>query len=166
MKNHFSIVVWMMVVSVFMKMTVYLANWQFTNYEKVYFFGNLFVMMVGIFFGIRLFKTLVQGKTTFLADIKIGMKVAGMYAVFMSLFVYIYYSYIDPSYFDIKLADQLKLAEAAGITGKDLQLRRETGEFVLSPYFQSTVTLILYLLLGTFYSSIITFFVRKVRHES
>ncbi|MBL4710723.1 MAG: DUF4199 domain-containing protein [Flavobacteriales bacterium] len=166
MKSHFSIVVWMMVVSVFMKMAVYAANLQFTGYEKIYFFGNLFVMMVGIFFGIRLFKSIVEGKTTFLADIKTGMKVAGMYAVLMSLFVYAYYTYIDPTYFDLKLADQLKLAEGAGITGKDLQLRKETGAFVLSPYFQSTVTLILYILLGVFYSSIITFFVRKVRRES
>ena len=166
MKTHFSIVIWMLAISMLMKMIVFMMGWQFTGYEKIYFFGNLFVIMTGVFLGIRLFKSLTPNKTTFIADLKAGMKVVGMYAVLMSFFVYIYYSYINPSYFDVKLNDQLNLAENAGITGKDLQQRKETGKFVLSPYFQSTVTLILYLLLGTFYSSIITFFVRKVRSEA
>lgn len=167
MKSHFSIVVWMLVVSIFMKMGVFAANLQFTPYERIYFFGNLFVIMVGVFLGIRLFKELSPQKTGFIADVKAGMKVVGLYAVLMSFFVYFYYSFIDASYFPTKIADQIQLLEESGrVTGKELTQSRETASFILSPYFQSTVTLILYLLLGTFYSSLITFFVRKVRHEA
>ena len=166
MKTHFSIVVWMLVVSIFMKMAIYAGNWQFTGYERVYFFGNLFVIMIGVFLGIRLFKAISIEKTGFMADIKAGIKVAGMYAVLMSLFVYLYYSFIDPSYFPLKIEDQLRLLQESGrATGDELVQSRETAQFILAPYFQSTVTLILYLLLGTFYSSIITFFVRKIRNE-
>jgi len=166
MKTHFSIVVWMLVVSIFMKMVVFAANLQFTGYERIYFFGNFFVIMVGVFLGIRLFKEISSEKTKFLADVKAGIKVAGMYAVFMSLFVYLYYSFIDPSYFPTKIDDQMRLLEESGrASGNDLVQSRETAGFILAPYFQSTVTLILYLLLGTFYSSLITFFVRKVRKE-
>ena len=166
MKTHFSIVVWMLVVSIFMKMAVFAANWQFTGYERIYFFGNLFVIMIGVFLGIRLFKALSPEKTGFMADVKAGIKVAGMYAVLMSLFVYLYYSFIDPSYFPLKIEEQMRLLEESGrASGNELVKSRETAQFILAPYFQSTVTLILYLLLGTFYSSIITFFVRKVRNE-
>ena len=169
MKTHFSIVVWMLVVSIFMKMVIFAIHLQFTAYERVYFFGNLFVIMVGVFLGIRLFKSLNKEKTSFIADVKAGMKVVGIYAVLMSVFVYVYYSFIDPSYFDIKLADQISLATIhAEETGEKLSIKQieDTGKFILSPYFQSTVTLILFLLLGTFYSSLITFFVRKVRNEA
>ena len=156
----------MMVVSVFLKMTVYAAGLQFTVYEKAYFFLNLFVLMTGIFLGIRLFKNIQPVKTSFLADVKAGMKVASMYAVLFSVFIYIYYNNIDTSYFEIKLQNQLKVAEENGFTTQDLSKAKETGEFILSPYFQSTVTLIGFILLGTFYSSILTFFMRKVRRES
>ena len=167
MKTHFSIVVWMLVVSIFMKMTIFAANLQFTGYERIYFFGNLFVIMIGVFLGIRLFKNISPDKTGFLADVKAGIKVAGMYAVLMSLFVYLYYSFIDSSYFPLKIEEQMRLLEESGrATGDELVKSRETAQFILAPYFQSTVTLILYLLLGTFYSSLITFFVRKVRNEA
>ena len=165
MKSHFSIVIWMLAISMFMKMLIYVGRYQFTNYENIYFFGNTFIIMIGIFMGIRLFKAQMPSKTSFLADVKAGMKVAGMYAVFMSGFVYVYYNYIDPSYFEIKLANQMELLAANGAEKGALKKAKDTGEFVLSPYFQSTVTLILFILFGTFYSSIITFFVRKVRNE-
>lgn len=166
MKSHFSIIIWMLAISMLLKMLVYAGGYQFTGYEKVYFFGNLFVLMIGIFMGIRLFKSQMEEKTSFLADAKAGMKVAGMYSVLMSIFVYVYYSYIDPAYFEIKLASQMELMSAKeGVTKAAVNNARKTGEFVLSPYFQSTVTLILYLLFGTFYSALITFFVRKVRNE-
>jgi hypothetical protein len=156
----------MLAVSMLLKMLVFAGGYQFTGYEKIYFFGNLFVLMIGIFMGIRLFKDQTEGITTFLADAKAGMKVAGMYSVLMSVFVYIYYTHIDAAYFEIKLADQMELMAAKdGVTPLGLEKARETGEFVLSPYFQSTVTLILYLLFGSFYSALITFFVRKVRNE-
>ena len=157
----------MLVVSIFMKMTIFAANLQFTGYVRIYFFGNLFVIMIGVFLGIRLFKNISPDKTGFLADVKAGIKVAGMYAVLMSLFVYLYYSFIDSSYFPLKIEEQMRLLEESGrATGDELVKSRETAQFILAPYFLSTVTLILYLLLGTFYSSLITFFVRKVRNEA
>ncbi len=165
MKSHFSIVIWMLAVSMLLKMLVYAGGYQFSNVEYVYFFGNPFIIMVGIFLGIRLFKKQMPEKTTFIADVKSGMKVASMYAVLMSLFVYIYYSYIDSAYFEIKLGNQLELMVENGATPQNLKKARETGEFFLSAYFMSTVTLVGFIILGTFYSSLITFFIRKVRNE-
>jgi len=159
MKSSFSIVVRMLIVSVLLKMLIFSMNLQFTNYEKVALFGNIFILMAGIFFGIRLFKTQAGEKTSFVADFKAGMRVASTYAIFMCAFVYLYYSIIDPTYFDSKLAAQLTLAEGNGM---DVENARQTGKFVLSPFFQSTITLIGFILLGTFYSSILPFLMRKI----
>ena len=103
MKSTFSIAVWMMVVSVLLKMITYVNEWQFTDYERVAIFGNVFVLMTGVFLGIRLFKRKAVDKTTFFDDFKAGMRTAAMYAILMTAFVYTYYSIIDPTYFDIKL---------------------------------------------------------------
>lgn len=160
MKSTFSIAVWMMVVSVLLKMITYVNEWQFTDYERVAIFGNVFVLMTGVFLGIRHFKRKAVDKTTFFDDFKAGMRTAAMYAILMTAFVYTYYSIIDPTYFDIKLKNQLVIASENEM---DLEQVKKTGEFVLSPFFQSTITLIGFLLLGSFYSGIITFLVRKMR---
>lgn len=166
MKTHFSIVVWMLVVSMSLRMLIFIQHWQFTKWEYIYFFGNPLVMMTGIFMGIRLFKQLSQTKTTFLADVKSGMKVAGMYSVLMAAFAYLYYSYIDGEYLITKLNTQIQTAIENGATASNVTKHQENGDFFLSAYFMSTVTLVGFIILGTFYSSLITFFVRKVRSEA
>lgn len=162
MKTNFSIVVWMMVFSVLLKMLIYFFNLQFTGYERMALFGNVFILMSGVYLGIKLFKKTETNKTVFLQDVKAGMRVASLYALFMTLFVYFYYSKIDPTYFDQRLASQLSLAEE---NGANLANAKEMGEFVLSPYFQSTITLVGFLILGSFYASIITFLLRKFNFE-
>lgn len=159
MKTSFSIVVWMLAVSILLKMFIFSMDLQFTNYERITFFGNIFILMAGIFFGIRLFKIQSATNTSFVSDFKAGMRIASTYAIFMCAFVYLYYSMIDPTYFSSKLAAQLAQAEGSGL---DMENARKTGEFVLSPFFQSTVTLIGFILLGTFYSSILPFLMRKI----
>ena len=166
MKTHFSIVVWMLVVSMSLRMLIFIQHWQFTSWEYLYFFGNPFIMMTGIFLGIRLFKQLNESKTSFLADLKAGMKVAGMYAVLMAAFAYLYYSFIDSEYLIMKLESQIQIVIKNGANQGDVLKHRENGRFFLSAYFMSTITLVGFIILGTFYSSLITFFVRKVRNEA
>lgn len=163
MKSTFSIAVWMMVFSVLLKMITYANEWQFTDYERIAIFGNVFVLMTGVFLGIRLFKKNIVESTSFFDDFKAGMRTAAMYAIFMTAFVYLYYSTIDPTYFDLKLKNQLIVANENGM---DLEQVKKTGEFVLSPFFQSTITLIGFLLLGSFYAAIITFLIRMTKGKS
>ncbi len=165
MKTHFSIVVWMLVVSMSLRILIFAQNWQFSSWEYLYFFGNPFVMMTGIFLGIRLYKQLNEKKTSFLSDVKAGMKVAGMYAVLMAAFAYLYYSFIDSEYLMLKLEAQIQTAIENGANDGNVTKHRENGSFFLSAYFMSTITLVGFIILGTFYSSLITFFVRKVRNE-
>lgn len=168
MISNSAIAIRMTAASVFMKMIVYTMNWQQTNYEKVYFFMNVFILMTGIFFGIRNFKKMETVKTNFMEDLKAGMKVAAMYAIFLSLFMFFYYKIIDPTYFALRLEEQLNAAResnlSAGISEQiNIEQVRQTGEFVLSAFFQSTITLIGFIILGSFYSSLIAFFLRKIK---
>jgi len=162
MKTNFSIVVWMMVFSVFFKMLIYFLNLQFSGYERAVIFGNVFILMTGVYLGIKLFKKEEASKTTFLQDVKAGMRIASLYAVFMTGFIYLYYSSIDSTYFDQRFADQMSLVEPNNPNFDNI---KQTAEFVLSPFFQSTVTLIGFLLLGSFYAAILTFLLRKFRFE-
>ena len=150
----------MTAISIFLKMLVFTLHWQQTPYERIYFFANVLILMTGIFFGIRHFKKTIETKTEFIQDVKAGMKVAALYAIFMTVFVYIYYKFIDAEYFKLKLEKQLQLAKENNI---DLKRAREMGQFALSAFFQSTVTLIGFMFLGSFYASLITFFIRRVK---
>jgi hypothetical protein len=156
----------MLAASILLRLIVFANNWQFTKFENIYFLGNTLILMTGVFFGIKFFKQKQPVKTKFLEDIKAGMKVAGLYSLCLTFFAYCYYSFIDSTYFATKIQNQVNLAVEGGASGGDLVKMKETMAFVLSPYFQSTVTLILFVLLGAFYSSLITFFVRKARMES
>ena len=158
--SNSAIAIRMVALSVFLKMLVYAMHWQHTSYERIYFFANVLILMSGIFFGIRQFKKSMNAKTDFLQDVKAGMKVAALYAIMMTLFVYIYYKFIDTGYFQVKLENQLELARQNDL---DVEKAREMGEFALSAFFQSTVTMVGFLMLGSFYASIITFFLRRIK---
>jgi len=156
----------MLAISILLKLSIYFNSLQFTSYETVAIFANLLVLMSGVFFGIRLFKSQQKEATKYVEDFKAGMRVAAVYALLFAIFLYVYYAYIDPSYFEIKLLKQLELAQNQG--NVDLTKAKEMGEFILSPYFQSTISLLGFLILGSFYAGIISFLMRKFsgfRHD-
>jgi amino acid transporter len=149
----------MLAISFLLKLSVYFNSLQFSTFENVALFANIFVLMTGVFFGIRLFKSQQKEATSYIDDFKAGMRIAAVYALLMSIFLYVYYAHIDPTYFEIKLQNQLEAAQNQ--ENIDLAKAQEMGEFILSPYFQSTVSLLGFLILGSFYSALIAFLVRK-----
>lgn len=160
-KNRRSILASMLAISFLLKLSIYFNDLQFSTSEKVAIFANIFVLMTGVFFGIRLFKSRQKEETAYLDDFKAGMRIAALYALFMAFFLYIYYEYIDPTYFQIKLEQQFEAVQNQ--ENIDLSKAKEMGEFILSPYFQSTISLLGYLILGSFYSALIAFLVRKFK---
>ncbi len=137
-------------------------DWQFTDYEKIYLFGNFFVMMWGIYSGIRLFKKNAKEKTVYLTDLKAGMRIASVYALLMSAFVYLYHSQIDTQYFELKMEERIELTIEQGA---DIEQAKKSMEMVFTPFFQSTITLIGFLILGSFYASMLAFLVRRISKE-
>ncbi len=149
----------MLAISILFKMAVYFNGLQSTSFDKVGRFANIFILMSGVFFAIRLFKSQTKEATKFLDDVKAGMRIASLYAICMAAFLYFYYEYIDPNYFgELSISHQIEGQEADEATRKRIQ---EGAEFVRSAYFNSTISLVGFLLLGSFYSAIIAFLVRK-----
>ena len=160
-KTVFSTAVWFTVFSVLLKMIIFFSEQQFTDFDLYLGLGYVFLLMTAIFITIRNHKLKVGGTSAFVDDFKAGMKVTALYAILMSAFIYSYYTFIDPDYFTIMLQQKVAEAEAAGNT--NIEEVQKAGEFVLSPYFQSTVSLVIFLIIGGFYSALITFFVRKMK---
>lgn len=160
MKTPFSIAVWAVLASVIVKMLVFISNNQFTQIGRYSIFINIFIIMIAVFLGIREYKRQMGNRSTYLEDFKHGMKTAAWFAILLSIFVYCYYSFIDTEYFPQLLQQRLELAESQNF---DVEKARETGEIFLSPFFQTTITLMGFILLGAFYSALIAFFVRKMK---
>ena len=161
--SPFDIAVRMLLVSIIFKMIVFFASKQFTFYESIAIFINIFVLMTGVFLGIWNYRKLLNAPQSFTDYLKEGMKVAALYAILMTAFVYVYYTFIDSTYFYLKLAKQSALLEESGRATQEIKQATETMKVVLTPFFQSTITLIGFLLLGSFYASIITFLLRKFK---
>ena len=85
-----------------------------------------------------------------------------LYALGMSAFLYTYYAIIDPTYFDAQLSmvDESTMGTVAE-KAENLENYKKQREFVTSPYFNSTISLVGFLILGSFYSALIAYLVRK-----
>ncbi len=158
MKNSFSIAVWMLAASVLIKMSIYLTGNQFTTIGEYAIFANIFVLLVGIFIGLRAHKQKILNQSSFVEDFKESMKVTANFVVLLAIFTYAYYSWIDPSFFEIRLSEQVQIAKDSGMNVEQV---RQTGETILDPFFHTTITVLGFLLLGSFYSAMLCFLVRK-----
>lgn len=158
-KNRRSILASMLAISILFKMMVFFNDLQGEPFDRIGRFANIFVLMSGVFFAIRLFKSQEEKATEYLDDFKAGMRIAALYAIAMAAFLYLYYEFIDPTYFEsYPLGAEEKTKEMAG---EELAKAKETLEFAKSAYFNSTISLLGFLLLGSFYSALIAFLVRK-----
>ncbi len=160
-KSSFSIAVWFVLLSVILKMIVFVMALQFTKVDLFMSLGYVFFLMTAIFIAIRRHKIQFGSSSTFGEDFKAGMKVTAFYAILMSVFLYAYYTYIDPDYFTIMLQQKVAEAEVAGNT--NIEQIKQAGQNVLSPYFQSTASLVIFMLVGGAYSLLITYLVRKMK---
>lgn len=158
-KNKRSILASMLAISILFKMAVYFNGLQGETFDQIGRFANIFVLMTGVFFAIRLFKSQEEKPTAYLDDFKAGMRISALYALGMAAFLYLYYEFIDPQYFDL----YMKGSESSDLEleGEELEKAQETIAFAKSAYFNSTISLIGFLILGSFYSALIAFLVRK-----
>lgn len=164
-KNKRSILASMLAISFLFKLAVYFNDLQGTSFDKAGKFANIFILMSGVFFAIRLYKSQEKEPTPFLSDFKAGLRIAALYAICMAAFLYGYYELIDPGYFGPLEMPNL---DEQGISKEDQIKAREAIEFARSAYFNSTISLLGFLIMGSFYSAIIAYLVRKFsgfRHQ-
>jgi len=146
------------------KLILFLADLPQEQMAMFTIFVNLFIVLVGSFFTVRKFK-MITSPSDMKSDVKAGMKTTTLFALFMSVFVFIYYNYVDTHYFPQLIADRVELATDAAVDNPDINLEnvQKMGEVWFSPRTHATVTLFGLTITGAIYSFLIALLMRKVR---
>ena len=80
--------------------------------------------------------------------------------VFLPFFTFLYYKVINPTYFSSKIQAAVDAVEATGSNGADLEQVRNTASFVFNAFTHSTLTLFGLMVIGFFYTLILTLLFR------
>lgn len=170
-KNPFQVAVIFAVVSLAIKLLVFLLGIQHGAMEQYIFFIYMLILLIAVFFGIRTNKVMYEGNTTFGQDFRTGARTASFYAIIVTLITYVYYAKIDPDFFSIKQKPFIDgLYEAAksriNIDSKEVILKNlgnaiYSVRLQLSPYAQSMITMFGLVFLGLFNSVVFSFLMKK-----
>lgn len=129
----------------------------------------LLMSVLGSYMGIRQQRMLSDEDFTFVMDLKAGMRVAGFYGLLVAVFVFIYYSWINPYYFEQLLAtradEMARVYAENGIPQEEItkhieQFKSFNAQF-MSPLPWANMTLFALVFLGAFYSSILALIIRR-----
>lgn len=142
---------------------------------------NIFLLLSSISVGLYLYKRKETDEGSALKDVKNGMATGVIYAILVSIFIYIYYDKIDPDFNKHQIAEQEVLIEKIMKNPKELVKLRASNEAFetmtekelrlhfkkslkanYSPKSVSTVSLLAMLLLATVNSIFITAVYRKI----
>ena len=153
----------MTVVAVTVKLLLYLVGLPQEEMAMYTMFANLLVVLVGTFFTVRQHR-INSPESNFKSEFKAGMRSASIFALFMSIFVLVYYNYIDTHYFEYLINDRMELAERSLAENPDIKLEeeRKTGELFFSPRVHATITLFGLTITGAIYSFLLVVITRKI----
>ena len=140
--------------SVVVKFTVYTLD-----YDNVYniFVSLLFILLSGLF-GLYHIRKNAKEQLTFLIELKATMQPAATYILFFSVFLFAYYSFINPTQLEMQHAQNIeqRLDEAKTKNYSDaeiaqLQERLKGAEMIYRPFTWSSITLFVLLFSALFY---------------
>ena len=153
----------MTVVAIGSKLSLFLLNLEQESMAMYTIFVNLMVILIGSFFTVRSFKQ-ANRDSNLKDDVKHGMKTTTAFALMLSLFVLIYYNFIDTHYFPNMIESRVELARQALAENPDIDLEnvRRTGETMFSPSTHATITLFGLTVVGGVYTFIIALVMRKI----
>jgi len=154
----------MTVVAITAKLILFLLNISQQNMAMSTMFINLLVVLVGSFFAVRYHK-LNNETSNIKSEFKAGMRATTLFALFMSIFVLIYFSYIDTHYFSNMIEERVTLAEAEKVNFPEIDIEqvKEFGEILFSPRTHATITLFGLTITGALYSIILAALMRKMK---
>lgn len=147
---------------------------------------NILGLLLAIVFGLKKFiDTDVETDSNALRDIKNAMTSAVIYTMVVTIFMYIYYTWIDQSFFDYKIQDvERQLTEVISDPQKLKELKESNQSFEVmtageifdkqmenpklffSPKFITTLSILGMLFLSMVYSIIVTIIFRKLFYKN
>jgi hypothetical protein len=147
------------ILSIIAKMSYFIWLAPSEDWSMYTRFFYLLCFLAALFFGLRTWK-LQQGQGDFAGDMKTSMKIASIYALVISSFTWLYYKWIDPSYFEGRRAEAISSAASSGADETQLENVTNTVAFIFDPFTHATITLFGYIAIGLFYSIVVVLLFR------
>lgn len=147
-------------VGIIFKMVYFIWFYPNDDYDMYVRFAYLLTFLLALFFGLRTWKAQNEG-SDFVSDMKSGLKIASIYSIILSAFTYIYYKFINPAYFEGRIAEKMQAASEAN---EDLSKVRDTASLIFDAFTHSTLTLFGLIFIGLFYTLILVAMFRA-KHE-
>ena len=153
----------MTVAAIVAKLGIFLMNVPQEKMAMYTIFVNLLIVLIGSFFIVRYYK-MQHPEADVKSQVKAGMKGTTIFAVFMSLFVHVYYNYIDTHYFPDMIESRVELAEQERVNNPDIDVQqvRQMGEQMFNPTTHATITLFGLTLVGGVYTFLVVLLMRKI----
>ena len=91
------------------------------------------------------------------------MKPAALFVVLVGVFQYVYYTQIDTSYYDLKIAERLYEAEQNGYTKEEVFALQKNLKQIMNPGVAGTFKLFALLMISVIYGLVTTALFLKVK---
>ncbi len=138
--------------SIIWKLSLFIAKAQDTLLGKYYLFAYFLFILLGILFGIKSHQKNNPEGTSLGSKIKSGMKITSLNALFYSAFIFVYYKWIDLSFFNSKIEKDLLLMKSRNNTATEIEQYLNTTKILYSPSSLFQATLFGFILIGALYS--------------
>lgn len=136
---------------------VFMLGWDSTVSTQLYFL----YLLVAIFLGSREFFN-KNPQSTFGQLFKNGAQTGSVFTLLVTIFTFLFYRFIDVTFFDVIINSRLEEAVAAGYSEEEVGKLKENLGFVFSPNTHSLATLIGFMILGFTYSAIVSVILSRV----
>lgn len=110
---------------------------------------HMLLLLIGVFVALRYQPT----ESSFLEDIKQGMKAVGAYSISNAVFLYFFYKLVDTQYFPNRVAE---------IIARTPPEKVDNVVQFFTPFNWTTVSLLAWMLSGSLYTVLFTLLHRKV----
>lgn len=161
---YFRIAGYMTAVAITAKLILFLLDTSQQSMAMTTMFVNLLVVLVGSFFAVRYYKA-KNPSSDIKSEVKAGMRATTLFALFLSIFVLVYYNYIDTHYFPNMIDARVALAETEKANYPDIDVvgkAREFGEMFFSARTHATLTLFGVTIVGALYSIVLVIILKKM----
>lgn len=141
---------------------MYFLNLTFDKAQGYIFY---FIQIAVLFCMLKNYRDKYKGGyISFGESVGAGAIIYLVYAVIMSLFMYVLYKYIDPSLIDQTLANAQDMLSESGIAQEQIDMAIEMQQSMVTPGFIAISSIFSYFLYGLVFSMVVSIFVKKSKN--
>lgn len=135
MDNKFTISIAFAIFGMGCRMLVFMMGWDVSVSTQLYF---LFLLLA-IFFGVKdYFKS--NPESNFGKLFKQGAQIGALFSLFVSMFTYVFYRFIDTTFFADQKAERWAQVDKMKMTAEQLTNFQSTMDIIFDPFYHSLIT--------------------------